>query len=173
MSNVDQLAEARFTARFTESAFAQIAERPWRGALMAGAGAALAISLLGLLVNATHLALLIPPFGASCALLFAAPSSPLAQPKNLVGGHLLAAIAGLLMVGVFGPGVAAMATGVGLAIAAMVLTDTLHPPAGADPIVVALASPGWIFLLTPILLGTLILIAVASAWRYGVSRPGQ
>lgn len=173
MSNVDQLAEARFTSRFTESAFAQIAERPWRGALVAGAGAALAISFLGLLVNATHLALLIPPFGASCALLFAAPASPLAQPKNVVGGHLLAAIAGLLMVSLFGPGVAAMAAGVGLAIAAMVLTDTLHPPAGANPIVVALASPGWIFLLTPILLGTLLLIAAASAWRYSISRPGH
>jgi len=51
-----------------------------------------------------------------------------------------------------------MAVGVGLAIAGMLLTDTLHPPAGADPIVVVLAHATWSFLLTPVLAGVLSIV---------------
>ena len=51
--------------------------------------------------------------------------------------------------------------GVGTAIAAMMLTRTVHPPAGSNPVIVYLAQPGWEFLLFPTLLGSLVVIAVA------------
>jgi CBS-domain-containing membrane protein len=63
------------------------------------------------------------------------------------------------------------ALGVGLAITAMQITGTVHPPAGADPIVVILAKAGWLFLLSPVLIGTLTIVAVAFAYhRWGSRR---
>jgi CBS-domain-containing membrane protein len=50
---------------------------------------------------------------------------------------------------------------VGSAIAAMMLTKTTHPPAGADPIVVILAGSGWSFLVTPVLLGSVLIVVIA------------
>jgi CBS-domain-containing membrane protein len=57
-----------------------------------------------------------------------------------------------------------MALAVGLAIAVMQWTKTVHPPAGADPLVVMLSGAGWPFLLSPVLLGSLFVVTVA--WAY-------
>ncbi len=138
---------------------------PWRSALVSGLGGFATVAVLAALANASHLALLIPPFGASSVLLFALPSSPLAQPRNVIGGHLVAAFAGMIAVSAFGPALLAIAAGVGLAIAAMILTGTLHPPAGANPIVVGLLMPGWSFLIVPVLFGTVFLVAIAICWH--------
>lgn len=133
-------------------------------AVTAGAGGGLVIGLLALLAQTLEKPLLIAPFGASCVLLFALPQSPLARPRNVIGGHLVSSFVGLVALGLFGPGVLACALGVGFAIAAMQLTDTLHPPAGGDPIVVILAGAGWSFLGLPVLAGTVALVALA--WLY-------
>lgn len=114
----------------------------------------LAIGLLGWLSGASGLPLLIAPFGASCVLLFAMPDSPLAQPRNLIGGHLVAATVGLAVSIVLGPGVWHAGLAVGIAIAAMELSGTLHPPAGADPLVIMLGGTTRLsFLIAPILCG--------------------
>lgn len=63
----------------------------------------MAIAVVARRADVTQLALLIPPFGASSVLLFALPSSPLAQPRNVIGGHLVAASAGLIAVAALGP----------------------------------------------------------------------
>jgi len=84
--------------------------------------------------------LLVTPFGASCALVFGAPASRLAQPRNVIGGHLISTAVGLRAAVLIGVPSLAMAVGDGLAIAGMLFTDTLHSPAGADPIVVVLAG---------------------------------
>jgi CBS-domain-containing membrane protein len=122
----------------------------------------LAIGLLGWLGSACGLPLLIAPFGASCVLLFAVPDSPLAQPRNLIGGHLVAAVVGLAVSVLLGPGVWHAGLAVGLAIAAMELTGTVHPPAGADPLVIMLAGTTKLtFLLVPMLAGVAILLVIA------------
>ena len=54
-----------------------------------------------------------------------------------------------------------MAIEVGTAIACMQLTDTVHPPAGSNPVIVMLTAPSWNFLLTPTLIGALLLVLVA------------
>jgi len=133
-------------------------------ALVSGLGGAGAIWLLAVLADNLSQPLLIAPFGASCVLLFALPQSLLARPRNVIGGHVLSALVGLLVLTVVGDSVLAMAMGVGLAIALMQLTGTLHPPAGGDPLVVILTGASWSFLLQPILAGTTTLVLLA--WIY-------
>ena len=137
---------------------------PWHRLLLGFLGTAISIGILAYLAHAYGVPLLIAPFGASCALLFAAPDAPLAQPRNVIGGHLVASFVGLAAVYLL-PTISPVEMGivVGLGILAMQITRTLHPPAGADPIVVMVlgsATP-WTFLLTPVLVGTVILVFIA------------
>ena len=136
-------------------------------------GAALGIALCGLLSAAVfeprEATLLIGSFGASAVLLYAAIRSPLAQPRNLVGGHVVSALVGVACARAFGdtPWLAA-ALGVSLAIAAMLLTRTLHPPGGATALIAVIGGPkihalGFLYALVPAGLGALVLLAVALA----------
>ena len=127
-------------------------------------GGTVAITALGLTAQGIHETVLIAPFGASCVLLFAAPESPFAQPRNLVCGHLLTATVGMVMLWLFGNSIWSIGVAVGLVIAAMELTRTVHPPAGANPVVIMLAGKvSWTFLLMPVLLGAGILLVLALA----------
>lgn len=135
-----------------------------RNALRGLLAGSVAIGSLGCLGSAVALPLLIAPFGASCVLLFAVPDSPLAQPRNLVGGHLVAAAVGLAIAIVLGPGIWHVGLAVGLAIAAMELTGTVHPPAGANPVVILLSGTTKLsFLVAPILCGVALLLVIALA----------
>jgi CBS-domain-containing membrane protein len=125
-------------------------------------GGALGIGLLALLAQAQGVPLLMAPFGATCVLMFAAPDTPLAQPRNVVGGHFLSSLVGLVFLKYIGTGPLEMGLAVGLAIALMQLTRTLHAPAGADPLVVLAGSQlGWGFLLAPVLAGSVLLVLIA------------
>jgi CBS-domain-containing membrane protein len=128
------------------------------------AGGVAAIAVVGLLTKLTGLPLLIAPFGASSVLLFGAPESAFAQPRNLVLGHLISATIGLVMFWLSGNGVWSMALATGLAIAAMQITRAVHPPAGANPLVIMLSGGASAnFLLFPVLAGVVCLLAVAQA----------
>jgi CBS-domain-containing membrane protein len=105
--------------------------------------------------------LIMAPFGASCVLLFNVPQSPLAQPRNVVGGHIICALIGIAALAAFGHTPLAMALGVGFAIAAMRLTGTLHPPAGAVPIVIVAAGSPWWFVFAPVGVGAATLVLFA------------
>ncbi len=140
------------------AAVAWLAGRPWKTAVIAGTGATFTVALLAHANGTGLLPLLIAPFGASCALVFGAPASPLAQPKNVVGGHVVSAFCGLLAATLVPDVMSAMALGVGLAIAGMLITETLHPPAGANPIVIGLTHASWSFLFAPVLIGAVIVV---------------
>lgn len=132
-----------------------------RTALIGFAGGFITI---GLLTWLTHLSLslwLMAPFGASCVLAFGVWDSPLSQPRNIVGGHFISSFVGVALSQLFGSNIWVLALGVGLAIALMHLTRTTHPPAGADPLVAIMDGSGWMFLVTPVLAGTVIIVAVA------------
>ena len=105
--------------------------------------------------------LLIGSFGASAVLLFGATDSPLAQPRNLVGGHLVSAGVAVVVVALFGSSTVTMALGVGLAIFVMNLTHTTHPPGGATALIGVQGAVGPGFILLPVLAGALILLATA------------
>ncbi len=110
---------------------------------------------------------LIGSFGASAALLYAAPLSDFAQPRNLMVGQLIAALVGVTAYKLLGTHVGlAAGVAVATAIAIMQLTHTVHPPAGATALIAVLGPAsvhklGYLFVLTPVLAGATILLLVA------------
>jgi CBS-domain-containing membrane protein len=115
----------------------------------------------------TDLTLLIGSFGASAVLAYGAVRSPLAQPRNLVGGHVVSAIIGVVAWKLFhADPVLASALAVATAIAVMHLTRTLHPPGGATALIAVIGSDqihaaGFAYVLVPATLGPIILLVVA------------
>jgi len=124
-------------------------------------GACLAIGVLAYLTTSTHTNLMLGSFGASCVLLFGFPDSPFSQPRNVIAGHFIASLVGLLFLMLFGAQWWSVALAAGTAIALMQLTRTVHPPAGSNPVIVMLTAPTWNFLLTPTLVGAVLLVLVA------------
>ena len=124
-------------------------------------GGLIAISCLGILSNLSNYSLLIAPFGASTVLLFGAPNSPLAQPRNLVFGNLIGAISAVLCVFLLGSSYLSSGIAVGLAIALGQAFRCLHPPAGAVALLGVLLKASPIFILIPVLSGSLILLGIA------------
>ncbi len=134
-------------------------------------GSFIGISLIGLIQTAKfeHIdnVFLIGSFGASAVLVFGATNSPLAQPRNLVAGHLISAIIGVLIHKLI-PGEIwlSSALAVSLSIVAMQMTKTLHPPGGATALIANIGSEkikalGWYYILSPVMSGVLILLVVA------------
>lgn len=109
--------------------------------------------------------LLMAPFGASSVLLFGVPDSPLARPLNVIGGHVITAIIGLVFARYIGVCPWSLALATGVAVSAMMLTSTIHPPAGANPILVMLSQPDWVFAIDPVLIGAVSLVLVAKTYR--------
>jgi CBS-domain-containing membrane protein len=130
-------------------------------------GAALAIGLCGWLTEVSGYAWQMAPFGASCVLAFGLPDSPLAQPRSIVGGHLISTAVGLLVLALFGDSWIAAGIAVALALGLMQLSRSVHAPAGADPLVVIASHAGPAFLLTPVLAGALLIVLLAWAINNG------
>lgn len=126
--------------------------------LVSGLGGALAIFIISVLGIILKNPILIAPFGASCVLLFALHDSPLAKPKNFVGSHIISSLIGLIMLYLFGKSYLVISIAVGLTIFLMVLTNLIHPPAGANPILIISTSANWNFLYINIVLGVIILL---------------
>jgi CBS-domain-containing membrane protein len=121
----------------------------------------------GLFFAGTDLTLMIGSFGASAVLAYGAVRSPLAQPRNLVGGHVISALIGVTTWQLLHqyPDLAA-AVAVATAIAAMHLTRTLHPPGGATALIAVIGSDkihdlGYLYVVIPATLGPLLLLAIA------------
>lgn len=113
------------------------------------------------------LSLMIGSFGASAVLVYGAVRSPLAQPRNLVGGHVVSALVGVAAWKLLNhdPWLA-QAVAVATAIALMHATKTLHPPGGATALIAVIGSEeihrlGFLYVLVPATVGPLILLAVA------------
>ncbi|MBD9482051.1 HPP family protein [Pseudomonas sp. PDM14] len=132
-----------------------------RFTLISFMGAVIAIGATGWLSHASGTPWLMAAFGASCVLAFGVPDSPLAQPRSIIGGHLVSTLVGLIVLNTLGNSWWAGALAVGLALAAMQQTRTLHAPAGANPLVVLAAGAPLSFLFTPVLLGSIVIVAVA------------
>lgn len=125
-------------------------------------GSTVGIALIAWMSAVTGYELLMAAFGATCVLLFAIPDAPLAQPRNVIGGHLLATLVGLIFFQLNWDSHFAMGLAVGLSIVLMMATQTLHPPAGGNPIVVLLSmNMGWSYLVFPVLLGAVVLVLFA------------
>jgi CBS-domain-containing membrane protein len=137
---------------------------------VAGLGAAIAIGAMEWFSFAAHYPLAVIPFATSIVLVIGAPDAEPAQPRALVGGHVVATIVGLAVLKLTGPHAWAAAMAVGLAILAMELTGTFHPPAGIDPLVVVSNNLAWSYLAVPVLAGALLLTLFACAWHRWLRR---
>lgn len=129
--------------------------------VIAWLGGTIATATLAVIGSSIELVMILGSFGASCLLIFAYPASPFAQPRNVIGGHFIATFTGLVFMTFFGIHWWSMATAVGTAIALMLLFRVPHPPAGSNPLIVMLGMVNWSFLITPTLIGSIVLIMVA------------
>ena len=137
---------------------------PYTKSIKAGVGGAIAIATLVLLGHISDSPLLMAPFGATCVLLFSLPQSPLSQPINVIGGHLVSIAIGLALHSFLPFEWWSVGLAVGLAITMMAILRVTHPPAGADPLVVFFSNPGWEYLIFPVAIGSVILVIVA--WSF-------
>ena len=140
-------------------------------ALWSWIGSFLGISAVALIhykiLDQTGLILIIGSFGASAVLLYGAIRSPLAQPRNLLGGHILSAVIGVTAFQWLGgqPWLAA-AVAVSTAIAVMHLTKTLHPPGGATALIAVIGGDsvhnlGYLYVFMPAALGAIVMLIIA------------
>ena len=145
----------------------------WNEIFWAWAGSCLSIISLALLERLSaqewNLPLLIGSFGASAVLAFGAPHSPLAQPRNLVGGHVISALVGVTCQLLLGDDpILAAGLAVSTAIALMHATQTLHPPGGATALIAVIGGPGihrlgyW-YVQLPCAVGAICMLALACA----------
>ena len=134
-------------------------------------GSFIGISAVALLhyniLDRTGLVMIIGSFGASAVLVYGAIRSPLAQPRNLIGGHVLSAVIGVAAYQILGqqPWLAS-ATAVSTAIALMHLTKTLHPPGGATALIAVIGGDavhnlGYLYALLPAGLGAIVMLIIA------------
>jgi CBS-domain-containing membrane protein len=136
----------------------------WRESVVTGLGGALAIAILyALAADLKLVTCFVAPFGATCALVFGLPTSPVSQPRNVIGGHMLSALVGVVVFSVSGQATwLTMGLAVGLAMVAMSVTRTYHPPAAVTallPVLQKITAFTWV--LAPVGLGALLLVVIA------------
>lgn len=118
-------------------------------------------------LNDTDFLMIIGSFGASAVLIYGAIKSPLAQPRNFVGGHIISAVIGVASYQMFQDHLwLAAAVAVATAIAAMHFTRTLHPPGGATALIAVIGSSkihelGYLYAVIPVGVGALIMLVIA------------
>jgi CBS-domain-containing membrane protein len=119
------------------------------------------------MLGGTDLVMVIGSFGASAVLIYGGIRSPLAQPRNLIGGHILSAIIGVSTYQVLqGSMWLAAPVAVATAIACMQATRTLHPPGGATALIAVIGGTkihalGYLYVIMPVGIGVIIMLAVA------------
>ena len=134
-------------------------------------GSFLGIALIGFInkenFSAADNVFLIGSFGASSVLIYGIVNSPLAQPRNLIGGHVICAIVGVTVHYIIPNEIwLSSAFAVSLSIVFMQITKTLHPPGGATALIANIGSEkitglGYMYVISPVLSGVIILLLVA------------
>ena len=141
-----------------------------RLAACAGAFAAIALTAAAGVMLPIHSPLMVAPIGASAVLVFAVPTSPLAQPWPVIGGNVISASLGLIIAWMVPDITVAAALAVALAIAVMSVTRSLHPPGGAVALTAVLggqAVGGWgvLFPLVPVGVDSIALVLLAMGFH--------
>ncbi|WP_457320290.1 HPP family protein [Roseateles sp. P5_E11] len=115
--------------------------------------------------------LLLGSFGSTAVMMFTFPELHFSQPRSVIGGHFICTAVGLAALAVFGPAWWSLAVAAAVSVALMMLTRTMHPPAGSNPVIVFLVAPKWGFLLFPTLFGALTMVVVAVLYHRATRRP--
>ncbi|MEW8959036.1 MAG: HPP family protein [Moorella sp. (in: firmicutes)] len=125
----------------------------WLGAFL-GIGTVAGLSLV------YHMPLLVLSFGASAVLIYGVPDVPLAQPRNVIGGHVISAATGVCIYYLCGFSWWAAALATSLAIVLMLVTGTVHPPGGATALGAVLNRAAPLYILTPVAAGAVIMVLI-------------
>lgn len=138
--------------------------------LLSGVASMAVIAFLGLLSDVVGHPLLMASFGASCVLEFVLPKAPVSQPINVIGGHMISAVAGLTVVSTLPTEWWSMSLATGAAIMVMVFLRVLHPPAAGIPLIIMIDGESWSYLLTPVIIGAVVVTLCGSLYRWGVGK---
>ena len=127
---------------------------------LAGIFSIITIGFLTVLTYKTSYGIfLIASFGSTMVLLYGYPESPFAQPKNIILGHFLTALIGIIFLNFVSlPIFLNIPLAVGFGVMFMILFKVTHPPAGGNPIIVIIGSVSFDYLLTPVLIGSIIVV---------------
>ena len=127
---------------------------------LAGIFSFITILILTILTYKTQYGLfLIASFGSTMVLLYGYPESPFAQPKNIIVGHFLTSFVGIIFLNfVHLPIFINIPLAVGFGVMLMILFKVTHPPAGGNPIIVIIGSVSYDYLLTPVIVGSIVVI---------------
>lgn len=128
------------------------------------AGAAVALGLVLWLVNPPSTPLLLASFGGTAVFLFGLTRAPAAQPRSLFGGHLGGALIGIAYFQAFGDATWVYMLALALTLVFMLITKTVHPPAGANPLIMVHMHAGFGALWQPVGVGVAFLVLVAAIW---------
>ena len=128
--------------------------------ILAGIFSIITIGVLTVLTYKTSYGIfLIASFGSTMVLLYGYPESPFAQPKNIILGHFLTALIGIIFLNFVPlPIFLNIPLAVGFGVMFMILFKVTHPPAGGNPIIVIIGSVSFDYLLTPVLIGSIIVV---------------
>ncbi|MGW2155449.1 HPP family protein [Nonomuraea sp. NPDC001699] len=147
------------------------ARPPGRVVALATVAALAGLSLLALVTTLTGLELFALPFAASAMIVALAPAAPFAQPRSILLGHLSASALALALTALTGPSVWAAVAAAALSTAPMMLLRAPHPPAGATAALIGLTAPDPVYLLDPVLVAGIVVIAGGVA--LGRALPGH
>ena len=131
--------------------------------ILAGIFSIITIGILTFLTYKTEFGIfLLASFGSSMVLLYGYPESPFAQPKNVFFGHFVTAIVGLIVLHFVPlPLFITIPLAVGFGVGLMILFNVTHPPAGGNPIIIIIGSVSFDYLLSPVIIGSIIIIISA------------
>ena len=102
---------------------------------------------------------IIASFGSTMVLLYGYPESPFAQPKNIILGHFLTSLIGIIFLNFVPlPIFINIPLAVGFGVMLMILLKVAHPPAGGNPIIVIIGSVSYNYLLTPVIVGSIVVV---------------
>jgi CBS-domain-containing membrane protein len=136
----------------------------WFGLLWSAVGGSIGLGLALLLIDHWQTPLFLASLGGSTVFLFALTDAEAAQPRALLGGHFGGALIGILCYQMFGDALWVSVLAVILTMVFMKAARMVHPPAGANPLIMVHFHAGFGVLLNPVGLGVLILFAITIVW---------
>lgn len=132
--------------------------------VLAGAGSLIAVGGLEFAAHMSHTPYWQIPFITSIALVMGLPKVEAAQPRALIGGHVVCALVGYPLLWLFGSSPWVAALGVGLAVALSLRLKVFHPPAAVNPFLIVNESLPVEFLFSTVLIGAVLLAGFAFVW---------